>query len=116
MTVLGVGAWGLEDIRTVDIENIEAECEIREADTTTQSAIPEQTTQSVMGINDTGVDIKMIIPQMSPEILVCGMAGVIFFVSLLVIIIFSIRNRLNSQKKHAVAFTKLEALPMFRNY
>ena len=112
MTVLAVGAWGLEDIRTVDIENIEAACEIREADTTTPSAIPEQPTQSMMSNTNTGVDIKMIVPQMSLEILVCGLAGVIFFLSLLVIIILSIRNRLNSQKKHAVAFTKLEALPL----
>ena len=61
---------------------------------------------------NTGVDIKMILPQISLEILVCGLAGVIFFVFLLVIIILSIRNRLHSQKKHAVAFTKLEALPL----
>ena len=61
----------------------------------------------------TSVDIlKMIVPQISPEILVCGLTGVIFLISLLAIIILSIRTRLRAQKKHDVSFTKLEALPV----
>ena len=107
MTVLAVGAGGLEDIRTVDIEQTEAGCEIRDAETTTQSTIIEE-----RSTQNTGVDIKMVVPQISMEILVCGLTAAIFLVSLLVIVIFLIRNRLYPQKKRDVAFTKLESLPL----
>ena len=113
MTVLAVGAGGLEDIKTADIEKVEAGCEIRDSETATQSTIiEERTTQNTESNTATGVDIKMIVPQISPEILVCGLTGVIFLISLLAIIILSIRTRLRAQKKHDVAFTKLEALPV----
>ena len=46
MTVLAVGARGLEDIRTVDIEQTEAGCEIRDVETATQS--PDTRTDQVM--------------------------------------------------------------------
>ena len=107
MTVLAVGASGLEDIRTVDINKMEAECEIKDVDTTTPSSISEEmTTQNVR--NNINVDIKMIVPQMSPEILACCVVGVILLVS---IIILFIRDHLRCQKKKLdVAFTKLEAL------
>ena len=112
MTVLAVAAGGLEDIRTVDIEQTEAGCEIRDAETATQSAIIEERTHNIKSNTATGVDIKMIVTQISLEILVCGLTGVIFLISLLAIIILSIRTRYRAQKKHDVAFTKLEALPM----
>ena len=115
MTVLAVSAGGLEDIKTVDIEKVEAGCEIeiRDSETATQSTIiEERTTQNTESNTATSVDIKMIVPQISPEILVCGLTGVIFLISLLAIIILSIRTRLRAQKKHDVAFTKLEALPV----
>ena len=109
MTVLAVGVSGLEDIRTVDIEKMEAECEVRDVDTTTQSSnIEEKTTHNLGSTND--VDIKMIVPQMSPEILACCVAGVFLLVS---IIILFIRDHLKYQKKKLnVAFTKLETLPI----
>ena len=109
MTVLAVGASGLEDIRTVDINKMEAECEIKDVDTTISSSISEEmTTQNVR--NNINVDIKMIVPQMSPEILACCVVGVILLVS---IIILFIRDHLRCQKKKLdVAFTKLEALPL----
>ena len=109
MTVLAVGAGGLEDIRTVDIEKIEAECEIRDVDTTTQAPV---TRRAHTMESNTDVDIQMFLPQLSPEILICGLAGVIFFISILVITFISIRERLRPNKSSGVAFTKLEALPL----
>ena len=109
MTVLAVGAGGLEDIRTVDIEKIEAECEIRDVDTTTQEPV---TRRAHTMESNTDVDIQMVLPQLSPEILICGLAGAIFFISILVITFISIRERLRPNKNSGVAFTKLEALPL----
>ena len=109
MTVLAVGASGLEDIRTVDIEKMEAECEVRDVDTTTQSSnIEEKTTQHFGSNND--VDIKTIVPQISPRILACCVAGVLLIIC---IIILFVREHLKCQKKKIdVAFTKLETLPI----
>lgn len=113
LTVLAVAAGGLQDIRTVDIEQTEAGCEIRDAETATQATIiEERTTQNIESNAATGVDIKMVVPQISLEILVCGLTGVIFLISLFAIIILSIRTRFRNKKKHDVAFTKLEALPV----
>ena len=106
MTVLAVGASGLEDIRTVAIEKMEAECEVRDVDSTTPSSTIElMTTQNVQ--SNINVDVKMIVPQMSPEILACCAIGVILLVF---IIILFIRDLLRCQnKKLDIAFTKLEA-------
>ena len=109
MTVLAVAAGGLEDIRTVDIEQTEAGCEIRDAETATQ--LPDNRRDQVMESN-TNVEILMVLPQLSPEILICGLAGVIFFISLLVIMFITIRNRFRTIKNSGVAFQKLEALPL----
>ena len=57
--------------------------------------------------SNTDVDIKMIVPQLSLEIFVCGSAGVIFFVCLLAIVILSVRDRFKSQKNSDVSFSKL---------
>ena len=109
MTVLAVGAGGLEDIRTVDIEQTEVGCEIRDVETATQS--PDTRTDQVMeGNND--VEIMMVLPQLSAEILICGLAGVIFLISFLVIMFITIRNRFRTNKNSGVAFQKLEALPL----
>ena len=92
MTVLAVGANGLEDIKTLDIEKIEGGCEATDVDTTTRSSINEEMTKKDVQ-SSSNVDIKMIVPQLSLEILVCGLAGVIFFVFLLAIAILSVRDR-----------------------
>ena len=109
MTVLAVGAGGLEDIRTVDIEQTEVGCEIRDVETATQS--PDTRTDQVMEGN-TDVEIMMVLPQLSAEILICGLAGVIFLISFLVIMFITIRNRFRTNKNSGVAFQKLEALPL----
>ena len=109
MTVLAVGAWGLKDTRTVDIEKIEAECEIRDVDTTTQA--PDTRRAQTIESN-TDVDIQIVLPQLQPEILICGLAGVILFISILAITFVSIRECLRPNKISCVAFTKLEALPL----
>ena len=109
MTILAVGASGLEDIITVDIEQIEARCEVRNVDTTTKS--PENRRAREMKSN-TDVDIQMVLPQLPEEILICSLVGMIFLISILVITFLSIRGRFRPNKNSGVFFTKLEALPL----
>ena len=103
------GASGVEDIKTVNIEKIEAGCEVRDVDTTTKS--PENTRAREMKSN-TDVDIQMVMPQLPEEILICSLVGVIFLISILVITFISIRGRFRPNKNSGVSFTKLDALPL----
>ena len=109
MTVLAVGAGGLEDIRTVDIERMEAECEVRDVDTTTQAPISRRDQEMD---SNTDVDIQMLVPQLSQEILICSLVGLIFLISILVITFSFLKDCFRPNKNSSVAFTKLEALPL----